>query len=280
MMYDRKTKKHYDSEPEDKSVKFLYNTIIGRVFLKIFILKFVTSILGWYNSTKFSKSKIPKFAKQYNLKYDNLDNYNNFNDFFTREEQFDLTFDAKDMISVAQSKLSIYNINDQARFNIKNQSYDVSSLLNDPQLAKQFEGGTCLVFRLCVDNYHRYCYFDGGSVAKTQYIKGFLHTVRPIAYERYQPLIQNTRNYSVLSTENFGTCVFMEVGAIMVGKFTNNTDREFTKGQERGYFELGGSTVVVLVEKDKLVLDEDLASLIDTETEVAVQYGEKIGRSI
>ncbi|WOO87596.1 phosphatidylserine decarboxylase [Mollicutes bacterium LVI A0039] len=279
-MYDRQTGEYFAATPEDTSVKFLYNTIIGRIILKVIILTFISKILGWFNGTKLSRHKIAGFANNHQIKVADISNFNTFNEFFTRKEAFKLNLHEKDMISVAQSKLSLYNIDENSKFEIKNQSYDLQQLLQDEQLAYKFQGGTCLIFRLCVDNYHRYCYFDSGTVDMSKYIKGHLHTVRPIAYERFQPLIENTRNYSILNTDNFGLSVFVEVGAIMVGKFTNNNKREFAKADERGYFELGGSTVVVLIEKDKLQLDSDLVPLINTGVEVAVEYGEKIGKAL
>lgn len=277
MLYDRQTKKLCNSEPESKSVKFLYKTVVGRIILKVVILQTLSKILGKFYQTKFSKRRIKSFVKANNLEITNIDQYKTFNDFFTRKYHFDLKFGNNDMISVAESKLSIYDIDENSILTIKNQKYNLETLLDNKTLAKEYYGGTCLIFRLCVDNYHRYCYFDSGKVTNEKYIPGKLHTVRPIAYEDYKPLIENTRNYSVLETDNFGTAIQMEVGAVLVGKFTNQPCTEYTKGTERGYFELGGSTVVVLLKKDKLILDKDLQNLVNTETEINVAYGEKLG---
>lgn len=277
MLYDRKTKKLSNSEPESKAVKFLYKTVVGRIILKFVILQSLSNILGKFYETKFSKRRIKNFVKANNLNIENIDQYKTFNDFFTRKYEFDLKFNNTDMISVAESKLSIYDIDEESILTIKKQKYNLETLLDDKNLAKKYHGGKCLIFRLCVDNYHRYCYFDSGKIIKQRYIKGKLHTVRPIAYEDYKPLIENTRNYSVLQTDNFGEAIQMEVGAILVGKFTNEDCTSFIKGFERGYFELGGSTVVVLLKKDKLILDSDLQELINTETEISVNYGEKLG---
>lgn len=280
MVYKREEKELVASEKESKLVIFLYNTVIGRIILKLIITKVVSNILGWYNNRKISKFRIKKFIKEHNLEIEDVSSFETFNDFFIRTRQFNLKYEDKDMLSVAESMLSIYNIDKEAKFTIKKQQYDLETLLGNAKLAAEFEGGQCLIFRLCVDNYHRYLYFDSGEVVETKYIQGKLHTVRPIAYDKYKPLVQNTRNYSILNTKNFGQAVFVEVGAIMVGKFTNKDVKEFTKAEERGYFELGGSTVVVLFKKGKLQLDDDLVSHIDSGVEIPVKYGEKIGRAV
>lgn len=280
MIYDRKTKSYRQLQPESRALEFLYHTMIGRFILKLVSLKFISQMLGWINNTGFSKRKVAKFVKKNHIEIDDTASFNSFNEFFIRKQEFNFDFEEEDMISVAESQLSIYDIDKHSKFMIKGQAYPLETLLDDEELARYYQGGKCLIFRLCVDNYHRYCYFDSGTVIKNKYISGCLHTVRPIAYEKYRPLIQNTRNYALLNTDNFGQALFMEVGAIMVGKFVNHASSKFEKGAERGYFELGGSTIVVLLEKDSFELDEDLLPLVNTGTEVAVKYGEKIGSAL
>ena len=51
----------------------------------------------------------------------------------------------------------------------------------------------------------------------------------------------------------------MEVGALLVGKISNHTQSGFVmRGEEKGYFEFGGSTIVLLLEKNAVTLREDL----------------------
>ena len=51
-------------------------------------------------------------------------------------------------------------------------------------------------------------------------IPGVFHTVNPAANEVYPIYHENTREYCLLKTGQFGTLVLMEVGAMMVGKIT------------------------------------------------------------
>ena len=61
--------------------------------------------------------------------------------------------------------------------------------------------------------------------------------------------VQNSREYAVFDTEKYGKIVQMEVGALLVGKISNSgyaPGDEVRIGEEKGYFEYGGSSIVVL----------------------------------
>lgn len=112
--------------------------------------------------------------------------FNSFNDFFIREQQRDFIEDKDVLISPCDSRLSAYKIGPDSAFSIKDTIYTVEELVCDKALAKEYEDGICLVFRLCVDDYHRYCYIDDGKQGKNIFIKGILHTVNPISFNRYK----------------------------------------------------------------------------------------------
>ena len=53
---------------------------------------------------------------------------------------------------------------------------------------------------------------------------------------------------------HFGTMIQMEVGAMLVGKIENRPGSgTVTRGQERGNFAFGGSTVIIMTQKKKAV---------------------------
>ena len=57
----------------------------------------------------------------------------------------------------------------------------------------------------------------------------------------------------MLHTDNFGDVTQVEVGAMMVGRIVNTVKSgRFERGEQKGMFEFGGSTVVLLVEKDRV----------------------------
>ena len=70
----------------------------------------------------------------------------------------------------------------------------------------------------------------------------------------------------------------MEVGALMVGKIVNHHGpASIRRGQEKGYFQFGGSTVVLLLKKDTALLDEDILENSWNGIETVVKFGERIG---
>ena len=105
-----------------------------------------------------------------------------------------------------------------------------------------------------------------------------LYTVRPIALEKYNIYKQNSREYTILETENFGDIVQIEVGATMVGRIKNHHEKyEFTKGEEKGMFLFGGSTIVLLIEKNKVEIDQEIIDNTNNNYETIVKLGTKIG---
>lgn len=136
-----------------------------------------------------------------------------------------------------------------------------------------------MIFRLCVDDYHRYCYIDNGTKTENVHINGELHTVNPIALEKYNIYKRNSREFTMLHTENFGDVVCIEVGAMLVGRIKNRhrNAHYFAKGEEKGMFEYGGSTIVLLFEKGMISVDSDILANSAHGYETVVKYGEKIG---
>ena len=117
---------------------------------------------------------------------------------------------------------------------VKQSQYTLASLLQNDQLAAEYEDGLCLVFRLCVDNYHRYSYADSGKKSSNVFIKGVLHTVRPIALENRPVFVENCREYTQIESEAFGKIIQMEVGAMLVGRIVNLEGEGFAeRGKEK-----------------------------------------------
>ena len=157
----------------------------------------------------------------------------------------------------------------------------MASLLQNQALAAGFEGGQLLIFRLSVEDYHRYHYPVTGRREPFVHIAGKLHTVNPIANDYYPIYKENTREYCTIHSREFGDVVMMEVGALLVGKIVNHKGHRCVKrGQEKGYFQYGGSTVVILLKKDAAVVDPDILENSELGIETIVKYGEKIGQKV
>ena len=270
------------NQSQNRLLKLLYSHFLGRCALKVLTLPFITHIGGLYMNSRLSKRQIQPFIQNYHIdmsQYEKQD-YRCYNDFFTRQikkEARPICHDHYALIAPADSKLTYYRIGEDTKLWIKDTMYSLSDLLGNHELAQQYDGGTCLVFRLSVDDYHRYCFIDDGSKEEDVYIKGVFHTVNPIANDYYPIYKQNSRSYSLLHTLHFDDVIYMEVGAMMVGKIVNHSLDSFCRGDEKGYFEFGGSTIVVLLKKDIVEIDEDIVSHSLQHDETRVLMGEKIG---
>lgn len=262
---------------------FLYGNALGRVALRLLISRWVSRLSGFVLDRRFSRCFIGKLVKSGNIdlsEYPRLE-WKSFNHFFSRPikpECRPLPRDEGILIAPCDGKLSVYPISEDSVFEIKHSLYTVGALLEDEALAKEFMGGTCLVFRLSPDNYHRYHYIDGGSTLQTRALKGQLHTVRPIAMDRYKVFLRNAREWALLQTNKLGKVVQLEVGAMFVGRIRNHTKPTFARGEEKGRFEYGGSTVVVLLQKDAAQLLPVFEENTRQNKETLVKLGTPLGR--
>ena len=272
------------NDKQEYLLKKLYGTVDGRILLKFLTEPIISMMVGDYMNSVFSKPLIKPFIKRNNIDTSQylMRNFRSYNQFFTRRikpERRPIDYDPSHLISPCDSKLSIYEIDRRSIFRIKNSLYRVNDLLKNDFLARRFVGGYCMIFRLEVDDYHRYCYIDNGTKTGNTFIRGELHTVNPIALRRYNIYKRNSREYTVLHTENFGDVVQIEVGAMLVGKIRNlHSEHSFARGEEKGMFEFGGSTIVLLFEKGKVTPDRDLLKNTAEGFETVVKFGEKIGK--
>ncbi len=283
-IYDRRTKTYTEVEQYGgTALAFLYNQPLGRVLLPLAVSPVVSNIYAFFNARKKSAGKIPGFIRTYHIDMSDYEarDYHSFHEFFIRKFRAGARPIASApgaLISPADAKLLVYKI-DGRRLEIKGRSYSVSELVGDGFDVDAFQDGYALCFRLCMDNCHRYCYVDNGRLIQTRTINGCLHTVSPLS-RNYKIYKENTRVISLLRTENFGDMIQAEVGALLVGRIHNHGDRVFQKGQEKGYFEPGGSTIILLVAKDVLAIDEDILAQSESGIETHVYYGERIATRI
>lgn len=288
--YDRRSKSYeIEKIAGENMLKWSYESPIGKGLLELLVKrKLFSKFYGHYCDTKLSSKKIKSFVKDFNLNMDEyekpIDEYTSFNDFFYRKLKPTARETNKDkniFISPSDSRLlSIDNIDENLSFKVKGFNYSLKEILGSKELADKYKGGICLIFRLCPTDYHRFHFIDDGVCSSTTKIKGNYYSVSPIALEKVSKVFTaNKREYSILHSENFGDLLYLEVGATCVGGIiqTYKENSKVYKGDEKGFFKFGGSTVIILVEKDKLKLDEDIIYHSKKDIEVIVKMGEKIG---
>ena len=246
----------------------------------------VSKLVGRFMDTGLSRIMINPFIKKndIDLSLCQKNEFESYNDFFKRKlVPGARTIDTTDegFVSPCDSRLTVYDIEDTERqtFNIKDSEYTVASLLRDKKLARHYRGGKLWLFRLCVDDYHRYIYNVSGKQSDVRRIEGVYHTVNPIASEYYDIYKENTREYCLIRTENAGTVVDMEVGALLVGRIVNRyvDSTDVRRGEEKGYFEFGGSTIILLTQKDKVTPLGRIVENSRKDIETRVRQSELVG---
>ena len=265
----------------NKAMRFFYGTAAGRVMMQAMLRSGAPRLMAAYMHTRFSRGMVRRYIRRYRIPMDDFHGqiYRNFASFFIREK--DCPIDDGDpghLISPCDGLLSAFPIEENGSFAIKNSHYRLCDLVDDAELAARYRGGLCLIFRLRASDYHRYAFVADGYIGQSHYIEGQLHSVQPIACDTYPVYRLNRRCWHLLDTEEFGPLVQIEVGAMAVGGIVTEIENaRVSRGQEMGHFELCGSTIVLLVQKDRIKLRPELWDALRQQSEIEVRRGMWIG---
>lgn len=283
---DRGGKVREENSFQDRLLEWMYSHMAGRLLLRPLVLPAVSKLGGRLLSGKVSRVLIKPFIRSHSIDMSQYEKkrYTSYNDFFTRR----LTDGARPVemephvfVSPCDGRLGVYEINRLRTFAVKHTRYTVFGLLKSRRLAEQYAGGYVWIFRLCVDDYHRYIFVDGGTESRRFQIPGVFHTVNPAAGDRFPIYKENTREFSILQSENFGEIIQIEVGAMLVGKIENRPRKACVeRGQEKGNFAFGGSTVILMTRAGKVCPDRDILENSLRGIETKVKLGERIGEKM
>lgn len=282
---DRKGNFWEETTFQDHLMEKLYGSRAGRLAVRLLAFPAVSRICGRFLDSRCSGILVPGYMKRCGIDIHSCEksSFRSWNDCFTRklkEGSRKICPDEKVLISPCDGRISVFPVTKEGRFLIKHTSYTTAALLRNPRLAAQFSGGYAWIVRLTVSDYHRYCYVDDAVKTSNFRIRGILHTVNPAANDQEPIYKENTREYTLLRTAHFGTVLMMEVGALLVGKIRNyHGAGSVKKGQEKGRFEFGGSTIVLLTEPGKVIPDPDLLDSTRRGYETVIQMGEPVGKA-
>lgn len=263
------------------AVQFLYGTKPGRAVLSLVLNTRADRCAVRFLRSRWSRPVVGWYAKRHNIPLTSAQQrqYGSFREFFIREDR-EAVIDASPyhLISPCDGYLSVHPIHADSSFAIKGFSYRLQDLLQDQRLARRYQGGTCLIFRLEASDYHRYCYIDDGFQGENHFIPGALHSVQAAACEAFPVYTLNRRMWTLLNTEHFGPVVQTEVGALVVGGIVPRQPcGPFRRGQEMGRFELAGSTIVQLFEPGRIRLLPGVTMALSLGREFRVRQGMWIG---
>lgn len=270
------------------ALKFLYYNPFGSLLLNTVVKrKFLSEIYGKKMNKPESKMKIAGFIKEMNIDMNDyardINEYKSFNDFFYRELKTGArTIDRTEnvLVSPADGKILAYeNLKEKDKFFVKGSEFTLEEFFSDKELAKKYEDGTFVIVRLAPADYHRFHFPAAGKISETKKIKGYYYSVSTHAIKRnFRIFCENKREYAILSTKQFGDIAMIDVGATMVGSIvqTYKENSFVEKGDEKGYFLFGGSTCILVFEKDKIQVDEDIIENTKNGIETRIYMGEKI----
>ncbi len=278
----------YESEKVygDASLRWAYQTTLGRKLTEWILSKaWISQLYGAYQSSGFSRRKIVPFIESFSIAMHEFESgpFHSFNDFFIRQFKPGIrpfVQNRNQLAAFAEARyLAFESIALDQKFPVKGKFLSAEALLGNTPWASRFAGGPLLLARLCPTDYHRFHFPDSGRVIDSYRIHGVLHSVNPVALQvRNDIFATNERQITILETENFGALAYIEVGALCVGKIvqTHTQRQDFNRGDEKGYFLFGGSTVIVLGEPGKWKPDEDLLDQTQKGREVLVRLGEGV----
>lgn len=258
------------------------------LFARVHVL---SKLYGAYQKSRFSRAKVKPFIRLFDVDasefLDPVDSYCSFNDFFIRRLKVEARPIAKgDDVAIlpADARYLVYpDIEKADGFWVKGKKFSLSKLLQDEKLAEQYKQGAMVIARLCPVDYHRFHFPCQALPGEARLINGPLFSVNPMALKRnIEILNENKRMITELQTKHFGKVLYIEVGATYVGTIrqTYSANEPYTKGEEKGYFEFGGSCLILLFEPHKIAFDQDLIEVSSQKREVRGLLGQSLGRAL
>lgn len=270
-------------------LRFVYGNPLGRMLLFALIKRsFFSRAYGWLMSRPRSRRKIAPFIAQYGLDTtefaDPVEAFGCFNEFFTRRldpEARPICPDDAALVFPADGRHLVFPELSQAKPEyVKSCAFALERFVGSTELAEAYRHGAMLISRLCPTDYHRFHFPTEGIASAPERIGGDLYSVSPIGLERVTTtFIDNKRWVTTITSERWGVVTFVEVGATAVGSVVHTAGPgPVEKGDEKGYFLFGGSTVVVLFEPGRVAFSADLLEHSARGVELYAKMGDIAGR--
>ncbi|TGE32161.1 phosphatidylserine decarboxylase [Desulfosporosinus sp. Sb-LF] len=289
-VYNRKTGNcEIEKVAGESYINWIYSSSMGMKFLELFVKKKLASNLcGYYCNRVISRTRIKKFVDEFKIDMSRFEipkgDFRTFNEFFHRKLKADYRPDVKDksiLISPCDGKILAYeDIDIKKLVQIKGITYSLGELIGADSVSSKYAKGSCLIVRLSPSDYHRFHFVDDGVCSQTTKIKGFYYSVNPTSINKINKIFcSNKREWSILRSDNFGEVLYVEVGATFVGSIiqTYMENRNIRKGDEKGYFKFGGSTVILFFKDGVVKVDKDIMEQTAKGIECSVEMGERIG---
>ena len=285
----RKTGKlEIENPPGESYLRFLYHHPFGRLPLNLLVKrKFLSEFYGRLMKSSNSRKKIRPFIKEFNINMNEslrpVEDFLSFNDFFCRKLKPEARPVQDGLVSPADGKIIAFENNDEINsFYVKGRRFTLNEFLQDNELAERFGKSSLFIIRLAPNDYHRFHFPYTGKVSKPKKIFGQYCSVSPyaVSVQFTKVFCENRREYTILKTKDKDDLLIAPVGATMIGSIieTYQPETEVAKGDEMGYFAFGGSSILMLVNKNSVKIDDDILENTKKGLETTVNFGEKIGK--
>lgn len=221
-----------------------------------------------------SAREIPGFINFHQLDMSEVlkpvEEFKNFNEFFYRElkpeaRPCSAPENPKIIVSPADCRSVVFNtIDDATKIWVKGRDFSLEHLLSPayPEDIKRYSGGSLGIFRLAPQDYHRFHIPVDGIMDNPKLIAGEYYTVNPMAIRSALDVYgENVRVCVPINSVAHGRVMVICVGAMMVGStvITRKAGEKVKRAEELGYFQFGGSTVLLLFEPGVMRFDDDMA---------------------
>jgi len=275
----------------EQAIRFLYNHSFGSR-LNRFIARtpLISKAFGWWQKQFWTRRAVIPFIEAYDVDADEFldspNSYRSFNDFFIRKlkpESRPIDQNTESAVMPADGRyLFFQNIAHTEGYIVKGKKFSLQSLLGDEELANQYARGSMVIARLCPTDYHRFHFPVDCIPGAPKLVNGALYSVNPLALRKNINIFtENKRYITELDSKVFGKVLFIEVGATCVGSVhqTYTPDQPCKKGDEKGYFSFGGSSIIMLFEPNKIHFDDDLIKASQQRIEIRCLMGQSMGVS-
>jgi phosphatidylserine decarboxylase len=270
------------------SLHWLYGSRAGRALTdRVLVRPAVNAVYGLWQRGPWTRKNIAEFVDALGIDPAEaeleLDAYPSLGAFFARRlrpgaRPIDTT--AEHLIAPCDGRLLAFRGGADDVFPIKGQRVSLLELVGDARRAEAYRGGDVLVYRLAPADYHRFHFPEAGGASEPIAVGKLLHSVHPIALAGGAPSFSNRRMVTTLTTERFGELLLIEIGALLVGRIVQTyRPGPVARGEEKGTFEFGGSTVVVVAKAGAIAIDDDLVDTTREGLETFVKMGTRVART-
>lgn len=249
----------------DRALRFAYETLLGRtLWTVLFGSRMVSAFMGRRYDSPRSKKDIASLAAIPGCVPEEAEKpiaeYGSFNEFFTRRLKPGVRPIGEGLVSPADGRLMLYlGADADTPFPVKGATRSLRAVFDEGAPVGRYD---IAVIRLAPVDYHRFhfpcaCTTQGPA----RVVPGLYHSVNPIALARCPNLYAENERQILKCRASFGDFWLVDVGAFGVGTIvqTYSGDRH-EKGDEKGYFKFGGSTVIFVAPAGAVTFDADLVA--------------------